>query len=198
MTRGAVYLKWLQRSNDVDYFVNFAAFFKVDIMKSLLSLLLLLASILSAGCASVFGPSPVPGDTEQDVIAKRGAPANRYRIGDQTLLEYPGGYYGQQTFMARLGSDGRLIAVEQVRTVEKFGQIRVNESTKQDVLRTVGTPSETSWLSLPQLEVWSYRYKENEVWNSMMYVQFDRAGIVRHMENGRDPLYDTSDRRSGR
>jgi len=66
----------------------------------------------------------------------------------------------------------------------------LNESTKADVLRTVGTPSETSWLSLPQLEVWSYRYKENGVWNSMMHIHFDRAGIVRKMENGRDPLYE--------
>jgi hypothetical protein len=164
-------------------------------MKTLFSILLLSATLILPGCATVFGSPPLPGATEQEVITKMGAPANRYRVGDQTLLEYPGGYYGQRTWMARLGPDGRLIAVEQVRTTERFGQIRINQSTKQEVLQMVGTPSETSWLSLPQLEVWAYRYKESEVWNSIMYVQFDRSGIVRKLENGRDPLYDTSDRR---
>jgi len=150
----------------------------------------LLVALALGGCASTFGPPPAPGSSEQDVITRMGKPGYRYQAGDQTLLEYPGGYYGQQTFMARFGPDGRLISVDQVRTVERFAMLKLNESTKADVLRTVGTPSETSWLSLPQLEVWSYRYKENGVWNSMMYIHFDRAGIVRKMENGRDPLYE--------
>lgn len=167
-------------------------------MKSIIASLLLLVSLFLSGCASMYGPPPEPGTPEQEVVARMGAPANRYKVGDQTLLEYPGGYYGQQTWMARIGPDGRLIAVEQVRTLEKFGQIRINQSTKQDVLQLVGTPSEASWLGLKQQEVWSYRYRENEVWNSMMHVMFDSANIVRGMENGRDPLYDTSDRRSGR
>lgn len=164
-------------------------------MKPLLHCILLLASLTLSGCASLFGSPPAPGASEQEVIAQMGNPTNRYRAGDQTLLEYPGGYYGQRTWMARIGPDGRLIGVEQVRTVEKFGQIKINQSTKQDVLRIVGTPSETSWLSLRDMEVWSYRYKENEVWNSMMHIFFDRTGVVRGLENGRDPLYDTSERR---
>lgn len=144
----------------------------------------------------MFSPQPSPGASEQEVIARAGAPANRYQDGTQVLLEYPGGYYGQRTFMARIGPDGKLISFEQVRTVEGFARIKLNEADKADVLRIVGTPSETSWLSLPQLEVWSYRYKESEVWNSMMYVHFDRAGIVRRMENGPDPLYDNSQKNS--
>lgn len=170
-------------------------------MKSIKSLLLLLTFFILAGCGTaskVFGPAPMPGDTEQDVIAKRGVPAYRYRVGDQTLLEYPGGYYGQQTFMARIGPDGRLISYDQVRTVERFGQIKINESTKQDVLMIVGTPSEVTPQPRRQLEVWSYRYKENEVWHSIMHIMFDQAGIVRAMENARDPMYDTSDRRSSK
>jgi hypothetical protein len=39
-------------------------------------------------------------------------------------------------------------------------------------------------------EVWSYRYKEAGVWNSMMHVHFDERGIVRQMLNGPDPRYD--------
>lgn len=186
---------------DVQIVLNFLPNFGSDNMKSLKSLLLLLAFFILAGCGTVskvFGPAPMPGETEQEVIAKRGVPAYRYRVGDQTLLEYPGGYYGQQTFMARIGPDGRLISYEQVRTVQRFGQIKLNESTKQDVLTIVGTPSEVTPLPRRQLEVWSYRYRENEVWHSIMHVMFDQAGIVRGMENARDPMYDTSDRRSSR
>lgn len=159
-------------------------------MKSYLLSILLAISLLPAKCMSIFSPHPTPGATEQQVIARMGEPAYRYRDGENTLLEYPGGHFGQETFMARMGPDGRMIAFEQVRTLEKFGTIPVNRANKDDVLKAVGTPSETVWLPLPQQEVWSYRYKENGVWNSMMHVYFDSSGIVRRMENGRDPLFE--------
>jgi hypothetical protein len=54
------------------------------------------------------------------------------------------------------------------------------------VLHTLGRPAETSYLSRQKLEVWSYRYKESGVWNSMMHVHFDDDGIVRMMQNGPD------------
>ncbi len=161
-------------------------------MKSLITSTLLLASLLLSGCASM-GPPVMPGDSEQEVVAKRGVPSGRYQDGDQVLLEYPGGAFGQYAYMARIGPDGRLISYEQVLTVEKFATIKINESNKSDVLKTVGRPSETSWLSLPQLEVWSYRYRENDVWNSIMHIHFDQAGIVRKMENARDPLFEEDD-----
>ena len=43
-------------------------------------------------------------------------------------------------------------------------------------------------------EVWSYRYKEAGVWNSLMHVHFDGQGVVRHMLNGPDPMYEPRDR----
>lgn len=160
-------------------------------MKMRLACLTLLAAFALSGC--VTAPPLMPGDTEQDVIEKRGAPAGRYQDGDNILLEYPGGYFGQYSYMARIGPDGRLISFEQVLTTERFATIVINQSTKLDVLKTVGRPSETSWLSLPQLEVWSYRYKESGVWNSIMHIQFDQAGIVRRMENLRDPMFEEDD-----
>ena len=39
--------------------------------------------------------------------------------------------------------------------------------------------------------VWSYRYKENSVWNSLMYVYMGRDGSgVTHFHPGPDPMYD--------
>jgi hypothetical protein len=146
-------------------------------------------AILSA-CTTLF-PAPVNvGDTEAEVIAKRGQPTNRYQDGKDQLLEYALGPWGQKTYMARIDTNGKVISFEQVLTTQKFTSIKVGETHKTDVLRIIGAPSETSYLSLRDLEVWSYPYKEANVWNSMMHVHIDRTGIVRQMLNGPDPRFD--------
>lgn len=144
---------------------------------------------LLGGC-SLLRASAMPGDTEPDVIAKLGHPTHRFQDGQERLLEYMEGPAGQQTFFARIGADNRLISYEQVLTTAKFAALRLGSATKADVLHTIGTPSETSYLSLVDLEVWSYPYKENGVWDSIMHVHFDRNGIVRKMQNGPDPRRD--------
>lgn len=153
------------------------------------SAVIFIASFLT-GCAALM-PAPVNvGDTEAQLIAKRGQPTHEYRDGNDRLLEYMRGPWGQQTYMARIDPQHRVVSFEQVLTVQKFASIKVGSSTKEDVLRTIGAPSETSYLPLTDLEVWSYPYKEYDVWNSLMHVHFDRTGIVRKMLNGPDPRYD--------
>ncbi|MEA5097946.1 MAG: hypothetical protein VB032_05360 [Burkholderiaceae bacterium] len=166
-------------------------------MKIVKSVLLLLPALVLAGCVTFSAENIKQGMTEQEVVAKVGKPAGRYQDGNTQLLEYPQGPWAQTTHMVRLGADGRVVSWEQVLTVEKFATIKVNEATKADVLRTIGRPAETSYLHLPKLEVWSYRYKEGGVWDSMMHVHFDRSGVVRMMQNGRDPMYDDSERSRG-
>jgi hypothetical protein len=145
-------------------------------------------------CTSLI-PAPINvGDTESDVIAKRGQPTHRYQNNKGRLLEYALGPWGQKTYMARLDENGKVVSFEQVLTNQKFASIKVGEATKEDVLRTIGAPTETSYLSLTDLEVWSYPYKESGVWNSMMHVHFDRKGIVQKMLNGPDPHFDPDER----
>ena len=115
----------------------------------------LLAIATLGGCASIYTAPPQPGEPEAQVIARLGEPTHRYVAGDTRLLEYMTGPWGQATFMARIGTDGRLISYEQVLDTEHFSRIQPGTSTKQDVLHTIGAPSETSFLALPQLEVWS-------------------------------------------
>lgn len=148
------------------------------------------ALAMLCSCATLFPPIPQPGETEAQVIAQRGQPTDRYRDGNDTLLEYATGPWGQKTWMARFGPDGKLISFEQVLTSEKFATIKVGEATKADVLRTIGRPSETGYLPLSGLEVWSYPYKEAGTWDSLMHVHFDSHGIVRKMLNGPDPKFD--------
>jgi hypothetical protein len=100
---------------------------------------------------------------------------------------------GEFCYMVHMGPDGRVTSFEQVLTGEKFATIKIDHATKDDVLRTIGHPAETSSLALRDYEVWSYRYLENGVWYSMMNVEFDRDGVVRMMQNGPDPRYNDRD-----
>ncbi|MEN9866104.1 MAG: hypothetical protein RL748_1694 [Pseudomonadota bacterium] len=161
--------------------------------RSLKPLPALIASMVLAGCAST---TPLfPGDLEATVIARHGPPAARYAVGTEQWLEYPG---FQQTWFAHINGEGKLTAWEPVLTQAKFATITLDKADKALVLRTIGRPVETAYLSLPKLEVWSYRYKESGVWNSMMHVHFDASGIVRKMENGPDPYFERESRFFGR
>jgi hypothetical protein len=168
-------------------------------MKRLINIATLGTVLALSACAGVnpFGPKPVPGDTAQVVIGKIGRPNASYPLPDGgQLLEYTGQPMGQFAYMARIGPDGRLVAYEQVLTSEKFATLKIDKATKDDVLRAVGHPAETSRVALHDYEVWSYRYKEAGVWNSMMHVHFDQNGVVRQMLNGPDPRYDDRYRRN--
>jgi hypothetical protein len=151
------------------------------------------AALALSACsgANPFGPKPAPGDTIDVVMDKVGRPNASYPLPDGgQLLEYTGQPMGQFAYMARIGPDGRLVAWEQVLTGEKFATIKVDRASKDDVLHAVGHPAETSRVASHDYEVWSYRYKEAGVWNSMMHVHFDAGGVVRRMLNGPDPSYD--------
>ena len=148
------------------------------------------AVLALAGCAGMWKQAPVPGETLEAVQAKLGPPTGVYPSADGQVLEYATGPYGQFTYMARMGPDGRMLSWEQVLTGEKFASIKVDRATKEDVLRTMGRPAERSRVALHNYEVWSYRYKEAGVWNSLMHVHFDEQGVVRMMMNGPDPMFE--------
>ena len=147
-----------------------------------------MVGLLLAGCASLGAPPPAPGAPEAEVIARFGRPTHVFVNPDDggRSLEYMTGPFGQTTHFARLDAAGRLAGYEQVLTTQKFAQIKVGSMTKFDVVRLIGTPSETAYLALPKLEVWSYPYKESPVSDAMMHVHFDDAGVVRKLQNGPD------------
>ena len=154
----------------------------------------LLVPIMVVGCAGMIRQTPSLGDPVAVVQQKMGAPTAVYRDGGEQVFEYATGPMGQQTFMAHIGADGRLATYEQVLTSEKFATVKIDAATKDDVLRSFGRPAEMSRVAMHDYEVWSYRYKEAGVWNSLMHVHFDRQGVVRQMMNGPDPLYEPRDR----
>jgi hypothetical protein len=162
-----------------------------QIKKTMRAAALLLAAVSLSACAPLFRQPPPPGAPLAAVTAALGQPAASYPEPDGgQVLEYRGQPMGQFQHMARIGPDGRLVSYEQVLTSENFAKVKVDHWTKDDILRNFGHPAEISRVGFHNYEVWSYRYKEAGVWNSLMHVHFDQQGVVRQMLNGPDPMYD--------
>jgi hypothetical protein len=157
---------------------------------------LALSLLLGACSAPLFRHPPPPGAPLAAVVQGLGQPDAVYREPDGgQILEYRGQPMGQFQYMAHMSPDGHLIAYEQVLTDANFAKVKVGRTTKDEILRMFGRPAEVSRVYVHDYEVWSYRYKESGVWNSLMSVNFDQNGIVQQMLNGPDPMYDDTRRR---
>lgn len=135
--------------------------------------------LLAAACASYDGRSLQPGvSDEAQVRASMGQPALDLPAGDGThRLVYPRGPLGTQTFMADIGKDGKLIALNQVLNEETFNQVRPG-LTRDDILRMIGPPGETMGFSRTQTVSWDYRYQDAWGYPAIFSVIFDRNWIV--------------------
>jgi outer membrane protein assembly factor BamE (lipoprotein component of BamABCDE complex) len=146
--------------------------------------------LLSSACSILQPVTLNPGETEAEVIAKLGNPSARMLDNGGFVLEYNHNPWGQAINMARFDSEHRLISYEQVLTTETFATIKPGISTKSDVLRIIGHPSETAYFPRMQLEAWTYPYKEQGTWNSLMHIYFNNSGVVHRLENGQDLRFD--------
>ncbi len=153
-----------------------------------------LIAVLLAGCAT---PERLPvGADQAAVLAKVGAPAERYPLPGGERWVYPAGGLSQETWMVDLDTAGRVAQVEQVLTMASFTRLRTGVDTQAEVRRALGPPRLVQKFSRVKLTAWLYAYKEDGMWNSEMAVYFDPAGVVRKLENGPDPrfLMDGNDR----
>jgi outer membrane protein assembly factor BamE (lipoprotein component of BamABCDE complex) len=142
-----------------------------------------------AGCSTF--RQPAVGTPLAEVTARLGKPNAVYPDPDGSQwLEYRGQPMGQFQHMAHVGADGRLLSYEQVLTSRNFALVKVNDWTRDQVLRNFGRPAEVSRDRASGYEVWSYRYKQDNVWNSFMNIYFNARGVVRKTENTADPLLD--------
>ena len=148
---------------------------------------LLLAAL--SGCSTF--RQPAPDATVTEVTDRLGKPNAVYPDPDGSQwLEYRGQPMGQFQHMAHVGPDGRLLSYEQVLTSKNFARIQVNDWTRDEVLRNFGRPAEVSRDRATGWEVWSYRYKQDDVWNSYKDIYFNARGVVRRTEDTADPLLD--------
>ncbi|MBV8271459.1 MAG: hypothetical protein JO067_04235 [Cupriavidus sp.] len=145
------------------------------------------------GC-STFAPlqtgQATIGQPGSAVEAKLGKPAEQYPLaGGGTRWLYPTGPMGQYTYAADFDAGGNLSAFHQVLTSADFAQIQLGRSTQQDVLQTFGKPEAMTYYPLSDRNVWTYRFRADGWWPSLMNVAFDRNNIARVTQVVPDPLF---------
>lgn len=152
----------------------------------------LAAAAFLAGCAN---PTQVPpGAPLGDAAARIGRPNFSCELpgGGQRVIwtQQP---YGQYAWGANVGADGRIDQVVPVLTDAHFRRLASGTWTADQVRCEFGPPADISQVGLPNVRqvVWSYRYKQSGVWNSLMYVYMGRDGDrVTRFHPGPDPMYD--------
>jgi len=145
--------------------------------------LALFSSVLLAACASYSGSALRPGEARlEDVQTSMGTPAMRWQDADGSIqLAYPRGPAGFDTYMVRLGSDGRLQSIANVLDSAGFAHIRPGMTT-EEVLRVIGPPdySRTVYFKARDELVWDWRFRNDFAEPSRFFVLFDNtSGTVR-------------------
>lgn len=161
-----------------------------------------LATLLLAGCATLMPAQGLePGRaTAAEVRARMGEPAMRLeRPGGGELLYFPHWPWGRATYVAAIGPDGVLRAMEQRLTYPNIHKVS-SGMTRDDVRRLLGPPNEISRLPRQQREVWEYPWIHAVREGRVLWVQFSDDGIVRETiemhDYERDPENDFSSLRS--
>lgn len=131
------------------------------------------------------------GMTRDQLTTRFGQPAATRHDPDGDVWIYSSAPLGQRASAVHFDADGRVGSVEPLLNTEHFATIEVGRWDKDAVLSHFGTPAEFS--RTRQYEVWSYRYREAEQWDSLFHVMFDASGIVRQTQNGPDPMYEKRD-----
>ena len=143
--------------------------------------------VLFAGCAAYDGRGLVPGtSTVAEVEALMGPPTERFAKPDGgSVLFYPKGPFGRQTFAVTLGADGVLRGIEQVLTHANAMKLVVGVTTAQQVRELFGPPSWVSHFPRQERHVWEYKWKDVED-KRVFWMQFSYDGILREAINMHD------------
>ncbi len=137
----------------------------------------------------------IPSNSPVDAVyAKMGPPSYQCKTKDgvQRLIwtQQPNGQYAYAT---NVSSTGHIDKVVSILNEDYFRQLDKGTWTQQDVVCMFGPPAETGrigWGEKNEL-IWTYRYKQSNYWNNLMYVYFGRYGeAVTHYHSGPDPRYE--------
>jgi hypothetical protein len=150
------------------------------------------AALILGACAAP--DSLTPGATEKDVLGKFGKPDSEFALPDGgKRFEYNRGEWMQRSWMVDLDRDGRVARVDQVRDEAHFARLQPGSDNQASVRRDLGTPWKVEYYPPSKLTGWLYPYRESGVFNSVMTVMFDPAGVFRRAENGPDPRFLAND-----
>src|SRR4051794_21238444 len=158
------------------------------------SWILVAAALLVAGCASFDGRGLTPGTSANEVDALMGPAADKRVKDGETWLYYPRQPYGYATYVARIGADGRLIALEQRLTDENIAKLERGKTRAEDVRDLMGPPYTAIKFPRMDRDIWEYRYRSVQATIPYaLYVQFSPDGVAREIWTISDPDYRLSD-----
>jgi hypothetical protein len=156
---------------------------------------LLAALLLLGGCAGPYsGAGLQPGRaTAQDVEALMGPAAERRSgSGGESLLYYPRLPFGQATYVARIGADGKLIAIEQRLTSENAAKVAPGRTRADEVRDLLGPPWGAPRYANLERDIWSYPMdvRNPQRKPQLFVVQLSYDGVVREAFFMNDPWFD--------
>ena len=136
----------------------------------------LVLAFLLCSCA---GQQLVPGrSTAADVEARH--PADKRIVGGETVYYFPELPWGYRSYAARVGGDGRLIAVEQRLTEENLKKVVRDRTTGEEVRDLLGPPWEPTHYARMDRDVWTYPMRlGSDPTPKWFVVHISSDGIVR-------------------
>jgi hypothetical protein len=157
-------------------------------MKRIIAMALVL---LGGGCAGYDGRSLVPGQASTaDVEKAMGRAAEQRAAQDgETVLWFPRLPYGRVSYAARIGEDGKLVAVEQRLTRENLDRLKPGAARESDVRDLLGPPQRVD--AFPRLERQAWTYQAQGIQPQLIVVQFSQDRILREVYMFDDPEYMT-------
>jgi hypothetical protein len=154
--------------------------------------LVLGVAVLLAGCAGYAGRGLVPGQSSADEVEALMGPAAERRpgAGGETVRFYSRQPNGRQMYAARIGPDGKLLAIEQRLTEDSLGKLVRGTSRSNDVRDLLGPPYQVDTFARLAREVWSYNMYANGYKPMVLYVQFSGDGVLREVMMFDDPRHE--------
>lgn len=137
------------------------------------------------------------GQPQAAVQATFGPPTDVFQLRDRTSRWiYSRQPLGQYAYGADFDRNGNLTAFRNMLSTPELYKAQVNTWTKQDVAEHFGmTRLPVEYYPRMRSEVWSYRFRHEDVWPSLFHFYFDDAGVLRRTQITPDPIYDPDERR---
>lgn len=146
-------------------------------MKAFTTLTMLLVVAVLAACAAP--QTLVPNQsTIVEMRTRVGKPTDiRFDRNGDELWEYATGPEGTETYLVRVGLDGKVKEVRQILTDEELMKIVPGKMTKADVKHILGQPSDQTFTGAGT--VWSWRFKKGGIQPGHLLVTFNPDNTVK-------------------
>ena len=151
------------------------------------SLAVVLVAASLCACTAYAPTRFAPGATIADVTQAMGRPTGEYQLpgSGNKRLEFARGPFGKHTYMLDFDASGRMVSSQQVLSENNFNALRTGTS-RDDLLMSLGHPSDVKTLPYQHRLLWSYRYEGP--FCQWFQVGLDARGQVVDTGYGPDPM----------